>query len=168
MLELKENKTSPYKDQLNIKTNSREHATIVVNNLYKNGSDSRQVKNGNPDKLIDHLMKSKHISTCGIFTLLDPNDMKLIHDKSKIKMLDYPEIKKRVAKIILQHANKPELITKQTKIYCRVSEYGLKILDDIINSTSIYKIKDLKRNFNIRVIFEHQERQKILGSFKKE
>lgn len=153
--------------EVEIKTNSKEHATIVVNNLYKNGSDSRQQKNGNPDKLIEHLLKPKNISTCGIFNLLDPEDMKTIHDKSKSRLLEYPEIRKRIAKVILEYANKPDIVSKNTKVYCRVSEHGFKILNDIVNNTGIYKPRDLKINFNVRTIFEHQERQKILGSFSK-
>ena len=145
------------------KTNSREHAKIVVDNLYKNGSD---VRNGNPELLIEMLMKPRNIATCGVFPLLEKKDMYLIHDKSKIKYLEYPEIRKRVANIIYLHANKPDIISKNTKIYCRVSDYGMKILKDIINGTFIYKPRDVKVNFNIRIIFEHQERQKILGSHK--
>jgi hypothetical protein len=152
-----------------VKTNSMEHARIVVGNLYMSGTDSRQVKNGKTgkEKLIELLLEPRNISTCGIFTLLKPEDMKLIHDKSRIRELEYPEIRKRVAKVILENANKPEVVNKNTKIYCRVSDYGIELLKDIINGTAIYKPRDVKVNFNLRNIFEHTERQKTLGSYRK-
>ena len=85
--------------------NTIDHARTVVMNLYMNGSDMRQQKNGSPGLLVEKITTAHPITSCGIYSLLDRRDQKTIDDK-KGGNRDDPEFQKRVAIILLRYANK--------------------------------------------------------------
>lgn len=128
------------------------HATEVVTNLYKNGSDTRQMKNGSPGALIEKIMSARPITTCGLYRHLSSEEMDMVCDKKSS-----PVFQKRVAGLLLEHANRYD-----KHIYCKVTDIGMNVLKCILaEDYDTYPAKDMKFIFNLSHIFENQEREKI-------
>ncbi len=142
--------------------NTLKHATDVVNSLYTNGSDMRQQKNGATGKvkLVEKIMKDYPITTCGIYALLDRKDQMIIDEKKEGRLArEYPEFRKRIANILLRYAN-----THSPKIFCKVTEQGMDVLKAIVEGREcIYSKKTLDYVFDVRRMFDNQERKKVLA-----
>lgn len=136
-------------------------ATTCVNRLYTSGSDARQEKNGNPNALINKMLKASAIRTCGLFARLSAEDRKIIDDKDSEAKRNDPEFRARIAKFILESEKKQAL---DDAIFIKLSDEGRLILDAIAKKVECDGLMatKIRKQFVIRSIFENQERQKVL------
>lgn len=141
----------------------------VIEFLYSNGSNARATKAGNPATLMTKLLQPRHIATCGLFKKLSPSDVEIVDVKGKAREREDPEFKKRIANLILSYDCKEHKERGEEKdVFVRLTDIGRSTLLTIASGSSGSDGsgdelgKKSKGIFNVRVIFEDQERQKVL------
>jgi len=152
----------------------RSYVKAVVESIYRNGTDNRSTKSGRDEVLIDKLLKTRNIATCGIFALMSKEDQMIIDNKERSTERENPAFLKRFAELVLKcdkiqydYLNKdfPEEETKTERkkrgvVFVKLTPLGREMITTLrdTGSTSTFK----RGFFNIRTIIEDQERQKVL------
>jgi|688.fasta_scaffold151624_3 hypothetical protein len=143
-------------------------ANYTCINLYKNGSDNRQQKNGSPNKLKEECLNKITIATIGVYTYyLTDEQRKIItsNDKSDYYKRTSVEFLVDIAKSIIKALNEMENNTdiKKSKV-CVYIPYSSQreMLYNLSNNEieGLYKHKDLLKVFDPRKLFFNQERTK--------
>lgn len=138
---------------------SEEKITNIVRDMYKNGSNARSEKNGNPFALIKKailLTKTKDIVTVGLYRKLDRETQKIIDEKESSSIRESIGFTKKVAKIIME-----KKIENENDVFIHISSKGDAILNDIIKGNfDGMPYRKIKNVFDVKNIFIYQERQK--------
>lgn len=160
----------------------------ITTDLYKNGSDHRSEKNGNPDKLVTEIKTSNcGITTLGLFSGLDTDVRELICCPKRLKgngsggksssnrnmdafenFVFHRFMCVVVVKAVLVYNELPEDVSslKTHKNLCFVDmtptalEY---IVSTLLNDSTHIKKSNLDNVFNPRKVFNSQERSKVMG-----
>ena len=140
-------------------------AKAAAFNLYCNGSDARQQKNGNPDNLVTNAVTCKTVCSIGVYKwYLSAEDRAIINDKKKCH--EYSFISK-MSKIILSAAGVmfDPISTKDVKVFVHIpSQAHFDMLTALAkNKFESYKEKEIINNLSPRKMFIYQERQKVDG-----
>lgn len=167
----------------------------VVNKLYARGATHRTAKHGNPDTLINNIIKNQNANkpaTVGVFTML-PIDIMNAINKSKVKKgckvcIRNKPCKNCSGKDVKDSKNeskdKKQLTFEQEVIVIEkllqvankaTKDYYCYINEETMNVLKMYKDKHvmdnkkygilLKNALNFRTIFLEQERQKVSKHF---
>jgi len=140
---------------------------IAALNLYRNGSDSRQQKNGNPDGLVSDCLKSiAAVTTIGVYKhYLSFEERKLISDNSDKKGSLDLEFISRMCKVVLRAMKDISEYKNERDIKCYVhipTVKQLQMLEQIAaGNYNLYKIKEINCVLSPRKMFIYQERQKV-------
>jgi hypothetical protein len=138
-------------------------------NMYKNGSDSRQQKNGKPNKLVEECLKKKTISTIGVYAYyLNDEQRKIItsNEKSQVFKRLSLEFMREIAIAINKGID--EMITTDDVKKARICVYipishQKEMMDALIEDKTegLYKYNDIRLVFDPRKLFFNQERTKV-------
>lgn len=122
------------------------------------------------------MLQPRNIATCGLFARLSSEDAAIVDSKDKVAEREDPKFMARIATFILLHESPDE---KQKDVYVRLSDLGRLTLaavaasvsgvscvsssTKIISTTPLPVLdKKMRAIFNVRTMFEDQERQKVL------
>ncbi len=131
-----------------------EHCVACVEKLYRNGNSHRGGGKEQEAVLIAKYQRTRHIASCLVFGTLGPKYREIIDNKAKSKDREGPEFLRYISTVLLKAETNPEY-------YVRLSTNGRAALEQIAKTGSTDGID--KSVFNVRTIFEDQERKKVLG-----
>jgi len=147
--------------------NIEDIANWCSTNLYKNGSDSRQQKNGKPDKLKEECLNKSTISTIGVYTYyLNDTQRKIItsNDKSNYAIRTSVEFLTQMAialnKALTEMENIKDVKKSRVCVYIPFNHQREMLNSLLKNESELYKTKDLLKVFDPRKLFFNQERAK--------
>ena len=143
-------------------------ANWSASNLYKNGSDNRQQKNGRPDKLKEECLKKITISTIGVYTyylnddqrkIITSNDKADYYKRTSLEFLSQMAL--AINKALTEMINNKDLKKSRVCVYIPYS-HQRDMLDSLLNNQAedLYKHNDLLKVFDPRKLFFNQERAK--------
>jgi len=142
-----------------------ERCKAAATNLYMNGSDARQQKNGNPNKLFDKCMNAPTIATVGVYKhYLSEEERRIIVDEDRRLCLSQDFITKMCIAILRAEADSVEYKTeREMKVYVNIptSKQRTMIEAGAKGKFDIYKDKEVEKYLSPKRMFIHQERQKV-------
>jgi hypothetical protein len=140
-------------------------ASAAALNMYKNGSDARQQKNGSPNVLVSKVMNADTIKTIGVYKwYLSEEDRKMVGDKSKCSE---PAFVSKMCQAVLMayNAMHEPTATKDVKVYVRVpGTQQMQMLQAAAQGQwDRFKWNNLIKCVRPSHMFLNQERQKVSG-----
>lgn len=145
------------RNSMNITTET-DHVTIIcdiVKEMYKNGSDSRSEKNGNPMSFVESLVEDGEIVVVGLWKYLPPDFQALIGNKELFLRTMTYEQKLFVLKFIRNNAG----TYKPKDYYCYIKNDFIRKIDELLSGEERHS----KFFLQLRKYFRDTERQKFAG-----
>jgi len=135
-------------------------------NLYRNGSDARQQKNGNPDNLVVNCLTSKTITTIGVYKYyLSAEQRQIVNDnKNTAPCLKYEFITAMCQAVLKAIEDMYEYKSdKDVKVFVNIpNTQQLEMLQAAAaGKFDLYKEKTIVNTLSPRKMFIFQERQKV-------
>jgi hypothetical protein len=142
-------------------------------NLYLNGNDMRQQKNGKPLKLVEDYNNASTIRTIGVFKYYLTNEerrMIVSNDKSDIMGRNDWKFLVKISKILLRVFEEMDNYKNEKEVKACVKIPSVYLYNMIIavasereDQINMYKESEIKKMLDPRKIFMNQERAKIMA-----